>query len=183
MITAGSYRLNTCSLPAARGCGCSQRTAPAPRDRRSRLREVSPLPRQPIHSILAGTHARGRGDGDSTLKSSENTPPGDDVRTIDWHVTARTRKPYVRVYGEERDRPLPLVVDQRQRCSSQPAGHEVGPRRPKRRHSPPGGHCNRGPRRRDQRHATANRGSRSRRIGVKAVSSACCPRSSVRTTL
>ena len=38
---------------------------------------------------------------------------GDDVRTIDWKVTARTGAPYVRVYTEERDRPVLLVVDQR----------------------------------------------------------------------
>ena len=39
--------------------------------------------------------------------------PGDDVRSIDWKVTARTRKPYARVFTEERDRPALLVVDQR----------------------------------------------------------------------
>jgi uncharacterized protein (DUF58 family) len=40
--------------------------------------------------------------------------PGDDIRTIDWKVTARTREPHVRVYTEERDRPALLLVDQRQ---------------------------------------------------------------------
>jgi len=39
--------------------------------------------------------------------------PGDDVRAIDWRVTARTRKPVVRVYGEEKERPAIVVVDQR----------------------------------------------------------------------
>ena len=39
--------------------------------------------------------------------------PGDDIRTMDWHITARTRKPHMRVYTEERDRPVLLVVDQR----------------------------------------------------------------------
>ena len=33
---------------------------------------------------------------------------------MDWRVTARTRKPHVRVYSEERDRPVLLVIDQRQ---------------------------------------------------------------------
>lgn len=71
------------------------------------------LPRQPIHSILAGRHAsrmRGRG---LNFEEIRGYLPGDDPRTIDWKVTARTRKPHVRVYTEERDRPAILVVDQR----------------------------------------------------------------------
>jgi uncharacterized protein (DUF58 family) len=39
--------------------------------------------------------------------------PGDDIRTMDWKVTARTRSPHVRVYTEEKDRAVLLVVDQR----------------------------------------------------------------------
>ena len=39
--------------------------------------------------------------------------PGDDIRTMDWKVTARTRSPHVRVYTEEKDRAILLVVDQR----------------------------------------------------------------------
>lgn len=71
------------------------------------------LPRQPIHSLLSGRHAsrlRGRG-----LDFEELRPylPGDDIRTMDWKVTRRTRQPYVRVYTEERERPVLAVVDQR----------------------------------------------------------------------
>jgi uncharacterized protein (DUF58 family) len=71
------------------------------------------LPRQPIHSILSGRHAsrlRGRGLNFEELR---NYLPGDDVRNIDWKVTARTREPYVRVYTEEKDRTVWLLVDQR----------------------------------------------------------------------
>jgi uncharacterized protein (DUF58 family) len=71
------------------------------------------LPRQPVHSLLAGRRAsrmRGRGLNFEEIRAYL---PGDDVRTIDWHVTARTQKPQVRVYTEERDRPALLVVDQR----------------------------------------------------------------------
>ena len=71
------------------------------------------LPRQPVHSVLAGRHAsrmRGRGLNFEELRGYL---PGDDVRTIDWKVTARTREPHVRVYTEERDRPGLLIVDQR----------------------------------------------------------------------
>jgi len=71
------------------------------------------LPRQPIHSILSGRHAsklRGRGLNFEELR---NYLPGDDTRNIDWKVTARTRKPYIRVYTEEKDRTVWLLVDQR----------------------------------------------------------------------
>ena len=71
------------------------------------------LPRQPVHSVLSGRHAsrlRGRG---LNFEEIRRYLPGDDIRTLDWKVTARTRKPHVRVYTEERDRPVVLVVDQR----------------------------------------------------------------------
>jgi uncharacterized protein (DUF58 family) len=71
------------------------------------------LPRQPVSSLLAGRHAsrlRGRGLAFEELRHYN---PGDDVRTIDWKATARLRSTYVRVYSEERERPVLLVVDQR----------------------------------------------------------------------
>ena len=37
--------------------------------------------------------------------------PGDDVRSIDWNVTARTGEPYVKSYVEERELTVMLVVD------------------------------------------------------------------------
>ncbi len=40
--------------------------------------------------------------------------PGDDVRTIDWRVTARKNKPHTKVFREERERPTLIVVDQTQ---------------------------------------------------------------------
>lgn len=76
-------------------------------------RSLSFLPRQPARSVLNGRHAsklRGRGLSFEELRSYL---PGDDVRTIDWKVTARTRTPHVRVYSEERDRPALIVCDQR----------------------------------------------------------------------
>ncbi|MBP0630164.1 MULTISPECIES: DUF58 domain-containing protein [unclassified Cupriavidus] len=71
------------------------------------------LPRQPVHSVLAGRHAsrvRGRG---LTFEEVRGYLPGDDIRSMDWRVTARTGKPHVRVYSEEKDRPVLLLVDQR----------------------------------------------------------------------
>lgn len=71
------------------------------------------LPRQPIHSLLAGRKAsrlRGRG---LNFEEIRGYLPGDDIRNIDWKVTARLRQPHTRVYSEERDRPAILLVDQR----------------------------------------------------------------------
>lgn len=78
-----------------------------------KARGFSFLPKQPIRSLLSGRHAsriRGRGLNFEELR---DYLPGDDPRTIDWKVTARTGTPFVRVYTEERDRPALLVVDQR----------------------------------------------------------------------
>jgi uncharacterized protein (DUF58 family) len=80
---------------------------------RGQARGFSFLPRQPIHSILAGRHAsrlRGRG---LNFEEIRRYLPGDDVRQIDWKVTARTRRTHTRVYTEERERSVLLVVDQR----------------------------------------------------------------------
>jgi len=71
------------------------------------------LPKQPVHSILAGRHGsrlRGRGLNFEELRHYR---PGDDIRTLDWKVTNRTKKPHVRVYTEERERSILLLVDQR----------------------------------------------------------------------
>ena len=80
-------------------------------DRRDR--RVSFLPRQPVRSLLSGRYAsrmRGRG---LNFEEIRDYRPGDDVRSIDWKVTARLQKPHVRVFNEERDRQALLVVDQR----------------------------------------------------------------------
>jgi uncharacterized protein (DUF58 family) len=76
-------------------------------------RGFSFLPRQPVRSILSGRHAsrlRGRGLDFEELRHYR---PGDDIRTMDWKVTNRTGKPHVRVYTEERERRVYLLVDQR----------------------------------------------------------------------
>jgi uncharacterized protein (DUF58 family) len=79
----------------------------------ARAKRISFLPRQPSGSVLNGRHAsrlRGRGLNFEELR---DYLPSDDIRSIDWKVTARTGTPHVRVYTEERDRPTLIVVDQR----------------------------------------------------------------------
>lgn len=78
-----------------------------------KARGFSFLPRQPVQSILTGRHGsrlRGRGLNFEELRHYR---PGDDIRSMDWKVTNRTGKPHVRVYTEERERHVHLLVDQR----------------------------------------------------------------------
>jgi len=71
---------------------------------------------------------RGRGIDFEEVRAYQ---PGDDIRTIDWRVTARTSKPHTRVFREERERPVLLLVDQRRNmffgsrscCKSVQAAH------------------------------------------------------------
>ncbi len=80
---------------------------------RYRARGFSFLPRQPVHSLLSGRHGsrlRGRGLNFEEIRRYQ---AGDDIRQIDWKVTARTRTTHSRVYTEERERTTLLLVDQR----------------------------------------------------------------------
>lgn len=59
----------------------------------------------------AGSHVsrlRGRGMEFDEVRQYQ---AGDDVRSIDWRVTARTGTPYTKIYREERDRPVVIVID------------------------------------------------------------------------
>jgi uncharacterized protein (DUF58 family) len=78
-----------------------------------RARDLTFIQRSRSHQQLAGrmqSTLRGRG---LVFEELREYLPGDDVRSIDWRVTARTSRPVVRVYGEEKERPAVLLVDQR----------------------------------------------------------------------
>jgi len=75
-----------------------------------RLRLAS-LPQ--LHGLLSGNHmSRQKGRG-LDLDQLRIYQPGDDIRSIDWRVTARTQKPHTRIYKEERERPVVILCDQR----------------------------------------------------------------------
>ena len=69
-------------------------------------------PNAAVLSKLSGRHlsgVRGRGMDFSEMKQYVQ---GDDTRNMDWKATRRTGKPYIRVYNEERDRNVWLVISQ-----------------------------------------------------------------------
>jgi len=64
-----------------------------------------------VNSVLAGEYEsvfKGRGMEFDEVREYQ---PGDDIRTIDWNVTARTGLPYVKQYVEERELTVFFLVD------------------------------------------------------------------------
>ncbi|MDO3385765.1 DUF58 domain-containing protein [Gilvimarinus sp. SDUM040013] len=67
----------------------------------------------PVRSAQTGrfrTRFRGRGVDFEEVRLYQ---AGDDIRSIDWRVTARTQVPHTKLYSEERERPVYLLCDQR----------------------------------------------------------------------
>jgi uncharacterized protein (DUF58 family) len=84
-------------------------------DMRHRIREVQLFSTPARRSPLVGLHhskLRGRGVDFDQVRVYQ---PGDDVRTIDWRVTARTQEPHTKLFHEERERPIFILVEQSQR--------------------------------------------------------------------
>src|SRR5690554_1851036 len=76
-------------------------------------RDLKLSARRPARSLLTGgerTRMRGRGIDFEEVRLYQ---PGDDIRSIDWRVTARTQVPHTKVFREERERPVFMVADQR----------------------------------------------------------------------
>jgi len=67
--------------------------------------------RQSARSAITGVHAsrfRGRG---MDYQESRVYQPGDDIRSMDWRVTARSGHAHVKLYQEERERPVVVMID------------------------------------------------------------------------
>ena len=64
--------------------------------------------RNPLSGLLTSKY-RGRGIDFAEVRIYQ---PGDDVRTIDWRVTARTQTPHTKLFQEEKERPVLILVDQ-----------------------------------------------------------------------
>ena len=76
-----------------------------------RVRKIEIKTRKLSRNIFAGEYHsqfKGRGMAFSEVREYQ---PGDDVRSIDWNVTARLNKPYIQVFEEERELTVMLLVD------------------------------------------------------------------------
>ena len=63
-------------------------------------------------SLMGGHHSRTRGRG-MDFEEVRQYQPGDDIRSIDWRVTARTLTPHTKLFREERERPILVITDLR----------------------------------------------------------------------
>ncbi len=79
---------------------------------RGEARRLDLAPRGKILATRSGGHlSRFRGRG-MEFDEARIYQPGDDPRNMDWRVTARAGRPHVKLFREERERPLWLLVDQ-----------------------------------------------------------------------
>jgi len=82
-----------------------------PEDVAAEVRRIEITTRQLVRDIVAGEYSaafRGRGVEFAEVREYQ---PGDDVRTIDWNVTARLGSAYVKRFLEERELTVLFVVD------------------------------------------------------------------------
>lgn len=75
------------------------------------VRRIQIVARRQVNDLLAGEYVsafHGRG---MEFNSVREYVPGDEIRSIDWNVTARTGSPYVKTFREERELTVLIVVD------------------------------------------------------------------------
>ncbi len=82
-----------------------------PQELARKIRYIQIYTSKAVNDILAGEYSsvfKGRGMEFDEVREYQ---PGDDVRTIDWNVTARTGRPHVKQYVEERELTVIFLVD------------------------------------------------------------------------
>src|SRR3954466_11020190 len=76
-----------------------------------KVRQIELKTRGLTNQVFSGEyHSAFKGRG-MTFSEVREYQPGDEVRTIDWNVTARFNHPYVKVFQEERELTVMLLVD------------------------------------------------------------------------
>jgi uncharacterized protein (DUF58 family) len=82
-----------------------------PKEILKKVRRIEIGTRRVVNDLFSGEyHSTFKGQG---MEFEEVRPyqPGDDIRLIDWNVTARTGQPYIKVFREERELSVVLMVD------------------------------------------------------------------------
>jgi uncharacterized protein (DUF58 family) len=82
-----------------------------PQELIKRIREIQIYTSRAVNASFAGQYEsvfRGRG---MQFDEIREYMPGDDIRTIDWNVTARTGKPFIKRFTEERELTVLFAVD------------------------------------------------------------------------
>ncbi len=82
-----------------------------PQEILKQIRRIQIFTNRTVNEVFAGEYEstfKGRG---MQFDEVREYAPGDDVRTIDWNVTARTGKPYIKRYVEERELTVMMLVD------------------------------------------------------------------------
>lgn len=82
-----------------------------PKEILRKVRHIEIRTRGLVNDLFGGEyHSVFKGRG-MTFSEVREYQPGDDIRLIDWNVTARSNEPYVKVFEEERELTVYLVVD------------------------------------------------------------------------
>ncbi|MHC4435378.1 MAG: DUF58 domain-containing protein [Planctomycetota bacterium] len=82
-----------------------------PKELIKKIRQIQIYTARTVDASFAGQYEsvfKGRG---MQFDEVREYTPGDDIRTIDWNVTARTGKPYIKRYVEEREMTVMFAVD------------------------------------------------------------------------
>jgi len=80
-------------------------------EKRKKSRRIEIKTRKLSNQIFSGSYHsafKGRGISFSEVREYQY---GDDIRAIDWNVTARNRKPFIKVFEEERELTVMLLID------------------------------------------------------------------------
>jgi len=87
-----------------------------PKDLFKKVRRIEITTKRLVTDVFAGQyHSVFKGRGIEFDEVREYFP-GDDVRTIDWNVTARTGRPHIKKYVEEREMTVMLLIDASKSC-------------------------------------------------------------------
>tara|TARA_B100001057_G_scaffold261718_1_gene261968 strand:+ start:314 stop:1192 length:879 start_codon:yes stop_codon:yes gene_type:complete len=81
------------------------------KDLLKKVRQIEIRTKNLVNDFFGGDyHSNFKGKG-MTFSEVREYSPGDDVRSIDWNVTAKTGKPHIKIFEEERELSVLLLVD------------------------------------------------------------------------